>query len=53
VREIAANGERETPANVDAYNARVRAMALANEPGAVIGALQGRAEMERRHGRLQ
>ena len=53
VREIAAGRERETPANVDDYNARVRALALAHQPGEVIAELLSRAETERRRGRLQ
>jgi hypothetical protein len=53
VTDIAAGRERETPANVDDYNARVRALALAHQPREVIGELLNRAELERRRGRLQ
>ena len=53
IRDIAADRERETPANVEAYVARIREMALANDPRTVIAELQERADFERRRGRLQ
>jgi hypothetical protein len=53
VREVAANGERETPANVEGYIARTRDLALAADPRRVIAELRGRAEAEKKQGRLQ
>jgi len=52
IRDIGANRERETAANVEAYIARIRAMALAHDPRQVIDELQGRADLERRRGRM-
>ena len=52
VRELAADRERETTANVEAYIARNREMAMANDPRQVIARVLERADQERR-GRLQ
>jgi hypothetical protein len=52
IREIAADRERETAANVEDHIARIRALALAHDPRQVIDQLQGRADLERRRGRM-
>jgi hypothetical protein len=53
IKDIAANADRATRDNVEATIARIRAMALANDPHRVIADLERRAEAERKQGRLQ
>jgi len=53
IREIAANADRVTGANVETTIARIREMALAADPHRVIADLEHRAEAERKQGRLQ